>query len=64
MRLGIEEEVCPIGVCLHKPELYDFAQAEAQDLRADPVLLLLRKVLRVLSDADAGHEVHGEDLWA
>ncbi len=55
---GVEEEVCPIGVCLHEFEFGDFAQAEAEDLGADPVFLVLGEVLRS-GDADAFHVVHG-----
>ncbi len=58
---GVEEEVRPVGVCLHESEFRDFAQAEAEDLGAYPVFLFLGEVLG-FGDADAVHKVHGEDL--
>ena len=55
---GVKEEVGPVGVGLHEAEFGDFAQAEAQDLRADPVFLVLGELVGALGDANAGHEVH------
>ena len=58
---GVEEEVCPVGVCLHEFKFCDFAQAEVEDLSTDPVFLLLVEVPG-FGDAGAMHKVHGEDL--
>ena len=46
---GIVEEIRPVGIRLHELELGDLAQAEAQDLGADPVALVLGEGL------DFGH---------
>lgn len=54
----VEEEVCPVRVCLHEFEFSDFAQAEPEDLGADPIFLVLCEVLR-FGDAGAFHVVHG-----
>lgn len=43
VRVGVVEEVGPVGVCLHVAEFDDFAEAQAEDLRADPVALGLRE---------------------
>ena len=63
VRRGVVEEVGPVGVRLHELELGDFAQAEAEDLGANPVALLLGEGLHL---GDAGPvEVFGrQDLWA
>lgn len=63
MRGGVEEEVGPVGVRLHELEFGDLAQAEAEDLRADPIALVLCEV-GSLGHADAFHALHGEDLGA
>ena len=54
---GVEKEVGPIGVCLHEAELDDLPQAEAQDLGADPIFLLLGEILR-FGDTNALHSLH------
>lgn len=58
---GVEEEVGPVGVGLHEAELDDLPQAEAQDLGADPIFLLLGEIWR-FGDANALHSLHGENL--
>ena len=63
LRGGIVEEVGPVGIRLHEFEFCDFAQTEAEDVGADPVLLVLSEVLG-FGDADAGAEFCGQDLWA
>ena len=60
---GVVEEVGPVGVRLHVSEFGDFAQAEAQELGADPILLGLGEILD-LGDADAFHALHSQDLRA
>lgn len=60
----VEEEVGPVGVGLHEAELGDLAQAEAEDLGADPVLLGLGEGGGGFGDAGAVHSLHSEDLGA
>ena len=57
----VVEEIGPVGVGLHVFELSDFAEAQPQDLCADPVPVGLGEALS-FGDADAFHALHGEDL--
>ena len=57
----IVEEIRPIGIRLHEFEFGDFAQAETQDVGADPVFLVLGEGLD-FGDAGAGAEFGGQDL--
>ena len=62
-RRGVVEEVGPVGVRLHELELGDLAQAEAQDLGADPVALVLGEAVD-FSDAGAVQVFGSQDLGA
>ena len=54
---GVEEKVCPVGVCLHEFEIGDFAQTEAENMGSYPVLLGLGERLR-FGNADTFHAFH------
>ncbi|KAI6771925.1 hypothetical protein HG530_002883 [Fusarium avenaceum] len=53
----IVKEVRPIGICLHETKLSDLAETESQNLRANPIALLLSK-RGDASHANTVHKVH------
>jgi len=58
---AVVQEIRPVWIRLHEFELCEFAETEAQDLRADVVAFGLGEVERWFGDAGAVHEFGGED---